>query len=309
MHSATAALARSIARAGSKQTYFTARLLVDRDLVDDCLRAYAYFRWADDMIDVSSQSSDGRVAFIERQKKLVEQLYKNERPDDLTAHEEILAELIGHDRHSHSGLRSYIRNFLYVLEFDAHRRGRLISEHELTLYSNRLARAVMDGIQYFIANDYSYPDSGNRYLAVVAAHITHMLRDMLHDIADGYINIPREYLDDHGIGLEDVDSIPYRRWVQSRVELARRYLREGKLYLDGLDVLRAKIAGFWYCARYEGILDTIERDGYRLRADYHVHRRLSTWLRIAWLGVSVTCRHLIRRGKTTVVRQKDLART
>ena len=41
----TASLARSITRAGSIQTYFTARLMVDRDLVDDFFRAYAYFRW------------------------------------------------------------------------------------------------------------------------------------------------------------------------------------------------------------------------------------------------------------------------
>ena len=30
--------------------------MVDRDLVDDFLRAYAYFRWMDDVIDVTSKS-------------------------------------------------------------------------------------------------------------------------------------------------------------------------------------------------------------------------------------------------------------
>ncbi len=51
MKASTAALARSITWASSKQTYYTARLMVDKDLVDDCYRAYAYFRWADDIID------------------------------------------------------------------------------------------------------------------------------------------------------------------------------------------------------------------------------------------------------------------
>ena len=41
---ASGALAQSITRAGSKQTYYTARLLVDRELVSDFYRAYAYFR-------------------------------------------------------------------------------------------------------------------------------------------------------------------------------------------------------------------------------------------------------------------------
>ena len=50
----SAALARSITQASSKQSYYTARLLVDRDLVDDCCRAYGYFRWADDVVDEST---------------------------------------------------------------------------------------------------------------------------------------------------------------------------------------------------------------------------------------------------------------
>ncbi len=53
MTNTTARLARRITWASSKQSYLTARLLADRDLADDCLRAYAYFRWADDRIDIS----------------------------------------------------------------------------------------------------------------------------------------------------------------------------------------------------------------------------------------------------------------
>jgi hypothetical protein len=49
MRDATATLAQSITWAGSKQAYYTARLMVDKDLVNDFYRAYAYFRWADDI--------------------------------------------------------------------------------------------------------------------------------------------------------------------------------------------------------------------------------------------------------------------
>ncbi|NIO72053.1 MAG: hypothetical protein GTO14_14525, partial [Anaerolineales bacterium] len=92
--------------------------MVDKDLVDDCYRAYAYFRWADDIIDISSQSSDERISFIRRQRELIDRLYRNERPDDLTPEEEIVADLISHDRGENSGLQSFIRNFLAILEFD-----------------------------------------------------------------------------------------------------------------------------------------------------------------------------------------------
>jgi hypothetical protein len=83
--------------------------LADRDLADDCLRAYAYFRWADDVIDISSQSAEERLDFIRGQKRLVDRLYEGERPDDLTPEEEMLADLIAHDRGENSGLQSFIR--------------------------------------------------------------------------------------------------------------------------------------------------------------------------------------------------------
>ena len=58
----SAALAQSITREGSKQAYYTARLMVDKDLVDDFNRAYAYFRWMDDIVDDASQSQEKRIA-------------------------------------------------------------------------------------------------------------------------------------------------------------------------------------------------------------------------------------------------------
>jgi phytoene/squalene synthetase len=314
MSDATATLAQSITWAGSKQTYYTARLLVDRDLVDDFYRAYAYFRWVDDIVDaaasvdaatstdagasndVSSRSHNERIAFVRRQRELIDRLYREERPHDLTLEEEMLADLISHDRGENSGLQSFIRNMFAVIEFDAYRRGRLISQDELTWYSDCLAKSVTDGIQYFVGNGHPYPASDDRYLATIAAHIAHLLRDTSLDTADGFINIPREYLETYSINPEDLDNPVFRAWVRDRVEQARGYFREGKRYLDELDVLRCKIAGYWYSARFDGVLDTIERDGYILRAEYNERRKLSTWLKIAWLGVSLTLRHIARRG-------------
>ena len=304
MGNTTAALARAITRAGSKQTYYIARLMVNRDLVDDFCRAYAYFRWADDVIDVSSRSDDERTSFAKRQRALIDRLYKGERPDDLAPEEEIVADLIAHDRGEHSGLESFVRNMFAVIEFDAHRKGRLISQRELTRYSDCLSRSVVDGLQYFIGNGHPYPAADNRYLAAVGAHIAHLLRDMVQDTADGFTNIPREYLKAHGIGPGDVDSPPFRAWVQEQVAQARRCFRQGKRYLDTLDVLRCKIVGYWYCARFEGVLDAIEHDGYILRAVYNKRRKLSTWLKIVWLGISVTFRHVTHRGLCTPVRTR-----
>jgi phytoene/squalene synthetase len=303
MTTETATLARSITQASSKQSYITARLLVDRDLVDDCCRAYGYFRWVDDVVDASpagdwaSQSRDQCISFVRRQGELIDRLYQGERPRDLAPEEAIVADLVGHDRGEDSGLRSFIHNFLAIIEFDANRRGRFVTQAELEWYSSCLGRAVTDAIQYFIGNGHPYPSADNRYLAATAAHITHMLRDMVEDVADGYINIPVEYMETHGIKPQDVDSPPFRTWVREQVLLARRYFREGKRYIDGLEVLRCKIAAYWYCARFEGLLDTIERERYILRSRYAGRRTLSSWLRMGALAASVTLQHISRRNR------------
>jgi len=318
MSNDTAALARSITQASSKQSFYTACLLVDRDLVDDCCRAYGYFRWVDDVVDESSPidgaapynwaaSQDGRIRFIERQRDLIERLYRGERPGDLKPQERIIADLISEDRGENSGLHSFILNFLAIIAFDARRRGRTISQRELTWYSDRLGKAVTDAIQYFIDNGHPYPVKANQYLAATAAHITHMLRDLVEDVGDGYLNIPGEFLEKHGIGPADVECAPFQAWVRDRVELARGYFREGKRYIDGLEVLRCKIAAHWYCARFESTLDTIERDGYVLRARYRKRPTFLIWLSMAWLAVSVAVQHLLCRVRRALVRSSSQA--
>lgn len=313
MSNATATLARSITRASSKQSYLIACLLVDKDLTNDCLRAYAYFRWADDVIDVYAQTAAERVAFIERQKTIVDTLYRGERAADLTPEEEMIADLIEHDRGENSALQSFIRHFITVLDFDARRKGRLISQAELSWYSCCLGKAVTDAIQYFIGNDHSYPDSENRYLAATAAHITHMLRDMPDDLREGFVNIPQEWLRAHnvsadtsGIALEELGGPPLSDWLQRQVKLARAYFAEGKCYLDALDVLRCKIAGYWYCARFESVLDAIERNGYVLHMPDSRPRKISTWLRMGWLTTSLILRHYTQqRGRDSRAATSD----
>lgn len=294
MTNSTATLARSITKSNSKQSYYIVKMMVDKILKNDCFRAYGYFRWADDVIDIFLKTREERISFIKRQRELINRLYKNARPGNLTSEEEIIADLISHDKTEASGLQSFITNFLTILEFDANRKGKMIHQSELTWYSECLGKSVTDGIQYFVANGHPYPDADNRYLAAIAAHITHMLRDMVSDIADGFVNIPEEYLEAHGITPQDIESPPFRAWVRGRVEMAREYFRKGKLYLDGLDVLRCKLVGYWYCARFECVLSVIERDNYVLRPIYKERKKLLTWLSMAWMSIGVIVRHITR---------------
>lgn len=284
------ALAASITSEASKQTYCIVRFLVDRDLVPNAYRAYAYFRWVDDCLDLRMAKRDERIAFVERQQALIDGCYRGVRPSNLTAEECLLTDLIESDQQANSGLQAYIRNMMAVMAFDADRRGRLISQLELMEYSRLLATAVTEALHYFIGHSSSSPRGEARYLAATGAHITHMLRDTEEDTAAGYFNIPREYLNTYGITPWDMQTDAYRSWVESRVELARTYFAEGKAYLGQVENRRCRIAGYAYIARFEPVLEAIERNGYRLWTAYPERKSLKVGmgLRMGWSALALT---------------------
>ena len=275
-------LAAFITKNASKQTYYTIRLFADRDRVEDAYRAYAYFRWVDDIIDEADCLYAERIAFTERQKFLLDSSYRGETPDDLCAEERMLADLVRHDTEKNSGLQTYLHNMMDVMLFDAWRRGRVISQNELSDYSHKLAKAVTEALYYFIGHEDPSPSHEARYLAVTAAHITHMLRDAVEDVDDGYYNCPRETLSSRGISPRDLSSPIYREWVCSRVKLAREYFKIGREYTSKVKNLRCRLAAYAYIARFEWMLDAIQRDRYYLRAEYPERKSLRTGIQIIW---------------------------
>lgn len=297
MSSVSDSFASSITRLSSKQAYYTFRYLVDRQRVADAYRAYAYFRWIDDWIDQGVLEKSDRIAFMERQKALMKSFYQGKQSVRLAPEEGMLAELILAYPEKDSGLQSYLHNMMAVIDFDAHRRGSLISEAELNEYTRWLAIAVTEAMHYFIGNGEYAPQDETRYLAVSAAHIAHLLRDTIDDVQNGYFNIPREVLEANHIGPQDVHSNAYRAWVRSRVLLAREYFDAGRGYLSRVQNQRCRLAGFAYTARFEWLLDMIEKDDYHLRSSYTDRKRIGTGLLTSWRALLSI---ILMRGTGTV---------
>lgn len=277
MNNTNLQLAPSITKAASNQTFYTIRFLADRERVLDAYRAYAYFRWVDDTLDAENITPNGatgesqeqaRTAFLARQKSLLEKCCRGEAMPDATIEEFMLIELVRRDNEKNSGLQAYLHNMMKVMEFDAGRRGRLISQAELSEYTGWLATAVTEAMHYFIGHCCRSPHDETRYLAVTGAHITHMLRDTFDDIQTGYYNIPGEVLEAGHIRPRDFESKGYREWVRIRVRLARECFKAGRDYLARVENTRCRLAGLAYTARFEWLLDTIEREGYYLRPSY-----------------------------------------
>lgn len=278
----TQALAAAITRAASKQTYYTIRFFVDRERVADAYRAYGYFRWVDDVLDAPTGAQADKLAFVHRQQSLLESGCRGPLPPDLRPEEQILLDLIRGDTEANSGLSVYLHNMMTVMAFDAERRGRLISHAELSEYTRRLATAVTEALYYFIGHAEPPPPHPDRYLAVSAAHITHMLRDTFEDVRAGYFNIPREYLQSHNISPQDVTSRAYRQWVCSRVKLARAYFNAGRASFSRVKNPRCRLAGFAYTARFEWMLRALERERYCLRSEYPERKSFRTGLGMGW---------------------------
>jgi phytoene/squalene synthetase len=274
---ASAVLAREITARSSRQTYLTIRWLADRDRTDDAFRAYAYFRWVDDLVDAPASDRAAKERFLLHQRQLLAAFLGGSSPGGLAPQEQMLRDLIAGRRDEHPGLRSYLENMMAVMEFDASRRGRLISRQELERYTSLLATGVWNCIEYFIGHAHRYPQGPARTQAVAGAHIIHMLRDTVDDLTSGYFNVPREVLEAEGLTPADLEHPAYRDWVRERVEQARRCFDEGKRYLRSIGCLRSQIASYLYCARFEVVLRQIELDQYRIRALYHRLPPPSQW--------------------------------
>ena len=275
-------LAAEITKSASKQTYYTIRFFVDRDRVADAYRAYGYFRWVDDVIDTEAGSGVERIVFADRQKSLLESCYRGEVSNDLCPEEWMLVDLIRNDTEKNSGLQMYLRNMMDVMVFDAKRRGEVISQVELSEYSHQLAKAVTEAMYYFIGHDDPSPRHEARYMAVTAAHITHMLRDAVEDVEGGYFNVPREYLQVRGLSPNDACSQAYREWACGRVQLARGYFKLARESTSQVRGLRCRLAGYAYTARFEWMLNAIERDNYCLRSEYPERKSVKAGLWVAW---------------------------
>ena len=251
-------------------------------MVADAYRAYAYFRWVDDQLDAGTGTHPERSAFLARQKSILEKCYLGEVIRDASLEEKMLVELDQNDPEHHQGLHSYLHNLMAVMAFDADRKGKRISESNLTQYTHLLASAVTEAMHHFIGHNCPSPQDETRYLAVSGAHITHMLRDTMDDTRAGYFNIPMEVLAANDITPQEYESDAYRAWVRTRVQLARRYFQAGSAYLHHVENLRCRLAGFAYMERFTRLLDTIEQDEFHLRPSYEGPHRAGNGRQMGW---------------------------
>lgn len=298
LHGGVRSMPAEMTKSASKQTYYTFRLMVDKEQVQAAYRSYAYFRWVDDQLDCNIGTQQEKLAFINRQHTLLDACYRRESCTIDFPQEQMLVDLIASDQADSSGLQVYLRNMMAVMYFDVQRKGRWITQAELSHYSQLLSVAVTELLFYFLGHGDKPINNANRYHAVVGAHIAHMLRDMLDDIELGYVNVPKEILEAHKVSLDDLHSPAFKKWVQERVGLANQCIIAGRKYFAQVKNLRCRLAAFAYLARFEWMLRTIEKDGYSLRRAYPERKSMRAAVWMAWSVIrSMLNSHSIRKGE------------
>lgn len=273
------------------QSYLTIRWLADRAYRADAFALYAYFRWLDDMVDERLTDRDERLTLVARQRDLLAQVAtgmtsRGAASSDLATEEGLLvglarSALADRPGGDGGGLLLSLGSMLDVMEFDARRRGRPVTQGELDGYTRDLAVSVTEALHHCIGHGTRSPHDETRYVAVTGAHVAHMLRDLVEDVDAGYVNIPSELLGGGQLSLEDLHSPAARAWVRDRVALARSCFATGRLYLVRTESARCRLAGHAYIARFEWVLDAVESDGYRLRRGYPERGTLRGGLAIA----------------------------
>ncbi len=106
--------------------------------------------------------------------------------------------------------------------------------------------------------------------------IAHKLRDLDDDLRAGYLDVPCELLTDGRVSPHDRQAHALRAWVRDRVEPAPSYFTTGRQYLARTANAHCRRAGHAYIARFEWVLDAVER----IADDLHHERHPdcgSTW--------------------------------
>ncbi len=256
MNQKTLKLATEITRSESPFAYKISNLLFFPGRKNILLHYYAYFRWADDQVDNTTIPTNEAHLFIKRQKNLVTSWYEGNAIKPLTVFEEIAFVATQEDINQGKKLRNMVVSFLDALDWDVQRKHKIINQADLNHYSFLLGNSYAEGLLYGLGLD---PTNSDYYLPKilcgVAAHRTHILRDLRIDIKIGYLNIPAEDIETFSVqfGRDWVCSA----WIEQKAAKAMHLFIKGLKYKYRLPSMRSQLVFYLYCRKYIRTLEKV----------------------------------------------------
>jgi phytoene/squalene synthetase len=205
----------------------------------------------------------------EQKKLLLEQsnkinsFYNKNKPETKNHLEKAISEVINFDIENGCGLKSVIKEMFEVFDFDIKRKNSIPDFEGLNEYSKKIGDAYTRALLFFLAPDLTYSEKYS--IAAYASHQVHLLRDFLTDKNNGYFNISKEEMNKYHIKDTLKQDEAFSLWLKDKINNIKGLFTEGKKAFAEIPILKVRLTGYLYCSRYERVIKSIERNGYKLR--------------------------------------------
>jgi phytoene/squalene synthetase len=240
---AAAVLART-----SRALWLATRLLCPPGGFRQFCRVYAYFRWADDIVDAPDRDPARVRDFVERQAEVT----RGGLPEQPAEHALRLAMA---DPEDAAALRPAIDGMWQALAFDAGRDRTPIRRDELTAQVERIGDAYLVGLLHCGGHRGPIPDE-LRWLSR-AATAAHYVRDLFVDLELGYLNLPAEDAEHHSLDptkLTERDVAPY---AVGRLDEISGWFNRGQPAVGMLGSGRARLLVRGLSAKYRRLTNRL----------------------------------------------------
>ena len=240
--------AAGVVRGNSTATWALLRLFGSRRGADRFFLVYAYFRWADDIVDAPGRDPAKVRAFAAEQRA-----FRQELPADTgSPAERCLVQALASS--ADPRLRLAVSTMAEALDFDAGRAAEPLTVLELQAQIRRVGDAYTQALLH--ATEVRGPVPDPVFLLARAATATHHLRDLLIDQDLGYFNLPRAHAEAHGLPTHGLTAQQLGGYFLARAELIRPLFAQGRRALASLP-LRARLLLSLFAWRYERVLDRL----------------------------------------------------
>ena len=224
---------------------------------------YSYLRWVDDFIDNINIDKKEQKNLLLAQIKIINSLYDKNKPEINNHFEKTISEVIDFDIKNGCVLKTVIKEMFEVFDFDIKRKKSIPDFEGFNEYSKKIGAAYTRALLFFLAPSLPYREEYS--VSAYASHQVHLLRDFIIDKESGYFNISKEEIDKYHIKDTLQQDEAFSLWLKDKIWNIKNLFTEGKKAFAEIPILKVRLTGHLYCSRYERVIRSIERNGYKLK--------------------------------------------
>jgi phytoene/squalene synthetase len=247
----TAGYSRIYAQKKSPKASWLLDLITDHSRRTYLNLCFTYLRFVDDAVDNLHDSTEKKIKFIERQRKLISDSFKRNfsKPDSIE--EACLFYFADYAMSDNKpNLLEEVKNMTDALGMDAARlqSGGIFNKSEFECYVNKMARSL-----FYILYNFLEPDSeyiGDEFFIGKFTANAQMIRDLEEDINAGYINFYMEELVAYKVNISNLKKDNnFRTLLKERVNLTWKILWKETAMLKDLPI-KFRVFTFWSFSYY-----------------------------------------------------------